>query len=116
MSTPAVSIHPYFKVHPGKMDAARAVLPAFIERTKSEKGCLYYEFTIADDVVFCREAYVDADAVLAHLQNVDTQLKEMLGNSDLIRLEFHGPAAEIDKLRGPLAALQPTWFVYDSGL
>jgi hypothetical protein len=24
-----VSIHPYFKVHPGKMEAVRALLPAF---------------------------------------------------------------------------------------
>jgi hypothetical protein len=27
-----------------------------------------------------------------------------------VRLEVHGPAAELDKLRGPLAGLDPQWF------
>lgn len=116
MSKPTVSIHPYFKVHPGKMDAARALLPTFIEKTKSETGCVFYEFTVNGDVVFCREAYTDAAAVLTHLQNVDTTLKQMLQNSDLLRLEFHGTAEEIDKLRGPLAGLNPDFFVYAAGL
>ena len=30
-----VSIHPYFKVQPGQMGAFKAVLPAFIEKTRS---------------------------------------------------------------------------------
>ena len=30
MSNPVVSIHPYFKIHPGKLEAARALLPAFV--------------------------------------------------------------------------------------
>lgn len=116
MSQPAVSLHPYFKVHPGKLDAARALLPRFVETTKSEPACLYYEFTINGDVVFCREAYRDADGTLAHLGNVDALLKEMLSVADLIRLELHGPAAELDKLRGRLAGLNPEWFVYAAGL
>ena len=31
-----VSIHPYFKVHPGKMDAFKASLPAFVEKAAAE--------------------------------------------------------------------------------
>ena len=40
MNYPAnvVSIHPYFKVHPGKMGAFKASLPAFIEKTRSGDG------------------------------------------------------------------------------
>jgi quinol monooxygenase YgiN len=98
------------------MDAAKALLPAFVTQTRSEPGCLFYEFTVNDDVIFCREAYADAAAALAHLKNVDVLLKEMLQNSELQRLEFHGPAAEIDKLREPLAALKPTWFVFECGV
>jgi hypothetical protein len=30
--------------------------------------------------------------------------------ADLIRVEVHGPAAELKKLREPLAHLQPSWF------
>ncbi len=115
MSQPAVSIHPYFKVHPGKLDAARALLPRFVATTTNEPACLYYEFTINGDVVFCREAYRGAEGALAHLGNVDALLKEMLGLSDLARLEIHGPAEEIEKLKEPLAAFNPTWFVFACG-
>jgi hypothetical protein len=116
MSQPAVSIHPYFKVHPGKLDAARALLPRFIETTKTEPKCLYYEFTLNGDVVFCREGYIGAEGALAHLANVGGILGEMLQISDLVRLEIHGPAEELEKLKEPLAAHKPDWFVYQSGL
>jgi quinol monooxygenase YgiN len=116
MSTPTVSIHPYFKVHAGKLAEAKALLPVFVKKTATEKGCLFYEFTISDDVVFCREAYTDAAGVLAHLENVGPELDAMLKLSELLRLEFHGPAAELEKLREPLAAHNPTWFAYECGV
>lgn len=116
MNQTAVSIHPYFKVHPGQLDAARALLPQFVAKTESEPACRYYEFTINDDTVFCREAYADADGTLAHLANVGELLGEMLKISDLLRLEIHGPAAELAKLKGPLADYQPAWFEYVCGV
>jgi quinol monooxygenase YgiN len=116
MSTPSVSLHPYFKVHPGQLDAAKALLPAFLEKTRSEPARLYYEFTINGDEVFCREAYRDAAGTLSHLENVGALLGEMLKIADLIRLEVHGPATELDKLREPLAALKPAWFVFECGI
>jgi hypothetical protein len=116
MSTPSVSIHPYFKVHPGKMDAAKALLPRFIEKTKTESARVQYEFTINGDIVFCREAYVGAAGALAHLENVGEILGEMLKISDLLRLEIHGPAAELETLKEPLASLKPDWFVYECGV
>src|SRR2546430_7988177 len=38
MSLPAnfVSLHPYFKVHPGKLEAFKAGLSAFVEKTAGE--------------------------------------------------------------------------------
>lgn len=116
MSNPAVSLHPYFKIHPGKLDAAKALLPAFLEKTKSEPARLYYEFTVNGDEVFCREAYTDAAGALAHLENVGPLLGEMLKLSDLIRLEIHGPAAELEKMKEPLASLNAAWFAYACGL
>jgi hypothetical protein len=32
------------------------------------------------------------------------------------RVEVHGPAAELEKLKGPLADLKPAWFVYECGI
>jgi quinol monooxygenase YgiN len=116
MSQPPVSIHPYFKIHPGKLEAAKAMLPRFVERTSSEPACIYYEFTLNGDVLFCREAYRGADGALAHLGNVDALLKELLGMADLERLEIHGPAEELEKLKAPLAALKPAWFTFADGL
>jgi hypothetical protein len=108
-----VSLHPYFKVHPGKMDAFKAGFPAFIEKTAGEEKNLFYGFSINGDEVFCREGYTDAGGVLAHLDNVGAMLAEAFTIADLIRLELHGPANELDKLRGPLAHLNPSWFVAD---
>jgi quinol monooxygenase YgiN len=108
-----VSLHPYFKVHARKLDAFKAGLPAFVERTRTEPKNLFYDFTFNGDEVLCREGYVDADGLLAHLANVDAMLKDALKIADLTRLEVHGPAEELEKLKGPMAALKPVWFVLE---
>ena len=118
MSLPSnlVTIHPYFKVQPGKEQEAQAVMEKFVATTRSEAGCLFYEFSVLGDEVFCREGYVGAAAVLHHLANVGAVIAEMLTISEMTRLEFHGPAAEIDQLREPLAHLNPAFFVLRCGI
>lgn len=111
-----VSIHPYFKVHRGQLAAFKALFPAFIEKTQSEEKNLFYEFTVNGDEVFCREGYVGAAGVLAHLANVEAVLAEALKIADVSRLEIHGPAAELDQLRAPLAQLNPVWFILEAGV
>jgi quinol monooxygenase YgiN len=108
-----VSLHPYFKVHQGKLELFMAAFPGFVARTTSEEENLFYEFTVNGDEVFCREAYTDAEGLLTHLDSVGPLLTEALKISDLIRLEVHGPAAELDKLKEPLAHLKPDWFVLE---
>jgi quinol monooxygenase YgiN len=108
-----VTLHPYFNVHPGKLEAFKAGFPAFVEKTASEEKNLFYEFTVNGGEVFCREAYADAEGLLAHLENVGALLAEALKIADLIRLEVHGPVAELDKLKEPLAHLKPAWFVLE---
>ncbi|HEV2045620.1 MAG TPA: hypothetical protein VGQ95_03375 [Chthoniobacterales bacterium] len=105
-----VSLHPYFKVHPGKLDAVKAGFPRFVEETAAEKKNLFYGFTVNGDEIFCREGYTDAEGVLAHLNNIGALLAEMLTMADLTRVEVHGPAEELDKLKEPLAHLNPAWF------
>jgi quinol monooxygenase YgiN len=108
-----VTLHPYFKVHPGKLEAFKAGFPAFVEITAKEEKNLFYEFTVNGDEVFCREAYTDAAGLLAHLENIGALLAEALKIADLIRIEVHGPAVQLDKLKEPLAHLKPDWFVLD---
>jgi hypothetical protein len=111
-----VTLHPYFKAHAGRADDIQKHLRAFVEKTSSETACLFYEFTQNEDVTFCREGYTGGEGVLAHLENVGALLGEMLTMADLIRLEVHGPADELDKLRGPLANLPAAFFVRQCGL
>jgi len=112
----AVSLHPYFKVQEGKMDAFKELMTRFVERTKTEATCLYYDFTVSGDQVFCREAYVGAAGVLAHLENVNACIEEALTLSELYRVEVHGPAAEIAALREPLAELGPDFYERAAGV
>ena len=71
------------------------------------------DFTSNGDEFFCREGYVGAEGALAHLQNVGPLVDEALKIADLTRLEIHGPAEELEKLKSPLAAMSPAWFVLE---
>ncbi len=114
--TNVVSIHPYFQVHAGKLDAFKALLPQFCAKTATEKLCLWYDFTISDNVIFCREAYIGAEGALAHIENVGALLDQAMKISELLRLELHGPAAELDKLRPHLSGLKPLWFACECAM
>jgi quinol monooxygenase YgiN len=109
------TIVPYFKVHSGKLGAFKELCGRFVEKSREEPGCLFYGFSFADDHAHCREGYVDAEAALAHLENVGALLEEALKIADLVRLEIHGPEAELAKLREPLAGLKPQFFVLEYG-
>jgi quinol monooxygenase YgiN len=111
-----VSIHPYFRPHEGKRDAFLAMLPEFVQRTSSETGCLYYDFSVSEELIHCREAYLGAEGVQTHLENVGDLLQKALEISTLERLEFHGPADELEKLKPGLSELNPTWFAFEAGL
>ena len=64
---------------------------------------LYYGWDVLEGNTkfFCNEAYVDAEAVLAHFANVGGMLGDMLasGVATLDRVHFSGPEAEIAKLK-----------------
>jgi len=112
----AVSIHPYFQVQEGKLEAFKETMKEFVTRTSTEDACLYYDFAVCDDVVACREAYIGAAGVLQHLENVGSCIEEVLTFSELIRLEVHGPAEELEQLRTPLSDLNPEFFIQVTGV
>jgi len=116
MKSSFVSLHPYFKAHAGKLDAAKAMLPRFVEKTATETENLFYSFSISGDEIFCREGYESANGLLAHLDSVSALLTEMLKVADLTRVEVHGPAQELEKLKRPLADLNPEWFALETTL
>jgi quinol monooxygenase YgiN len=110
-----VTIHPYFTVC--NLEKAKPIMSQFVEKTKKEKGCLYYGWTMEGDKLFCQEGYVDADAVLRHLDNVGGCIGELLadGVAKLDCIEFHGPQAELHKLQEKASALGAKLYVNDSG-
>lgn len=110
-----VSVAPYFQIHAGQVAAFRAVCEKYVSWSAREPGCLYYGFSFAGDVAHCREGFVDADALLAHIDNLRPILHEMGEVSTLLRIEIHGPEQELAKLRTPLAGLNPQWFVLELG-
>ena len=73
------TIVPYFKAHAGKLDAFRNLCERFVSKTSSEAKCLYYGFSFDGDQIHCREGYVDAEAALAHIDNVGALLQESAG-------------------------------------
>lgn len=107
---------PYFEVQEGQLAAFKALGPKFVDRTRNESGCLHYAFSFSGNAAHCREGYVNAEALLAHLQNVGELLGEALKIAKIVRLEVHAPAAEIDKLKGPMAALNPQFFALEPGI
>jgi hypothetical protein len=107
---------PYFEVQEGQLAAFKALGPQFVAKTRTEPGCVHYAFSFSGHSAHCREGYDDAAAVLAHLQNVGDLLGQALQISKIVRLEVHAPAAEIEKLRAPMASLNPQFFALDEGI
>ena len=110
-----VTLVPYFQVHPGQLEAFKGCVRQFVALTESEPKCLHYAFSFSGDAAHCREGYTDAEGLLAHLDNVGPVLQEALKIADLTRLEVHGPAAELAKLKEPLKALNPQYFELEEG-
>lgn len=112
----SVSIHPYFRIKEGQMEACMSFLAQFTEKVANEEKCLYYNFTFKDEEMCCREAYQDADGVQAHLENCGPLLGEFLKIADVTRIELHGPAEELEKLRPAFADFDPDYFICSCGI
>lgn len=109
------SLVPCFKVAEGQLPAFRSLCERCVEMTLAEPKCMYCGFTFNGDRVHCREGYADAAGVPAHRDNVGALLQEALKIAEITCLEVRGPAAVLDKLRGPMGALHPRFFTLEYG-
>lgn len=109
------TIVPYFEVAEDQLAAFKALCEQFVEKTRTESGCLYYGFSFDGNEAHCREGYENADALLAHLQNIGDLLEQALQISELTGLEVHGPEAELAKLKEPLADMPVHYFTLEYG-
>jgi hypothetical protein len=76
-----------------------------------------YAFAFDENTALCREACAGAESPLLHVNDVDTPLKAALGPSvaKLLRLEVHGPASELAKLKEALTPLGAEFFELEWG-
>ena len=63
-----------------------------------------------------REAYKNADELLAHLGNVGALIDEAFTISDITRLEVHGTKEELEKLYTPLNDFSPEYWQLEYGI
>ncbi|MET0071321.1 MAG: hypothetical protein ABW096_14885 [Candidatus Thiodiazotropha sp.] len=115
LTDPCCTLVPYFKIHEGKLEEFRRLGDQFMEKTMTEDKCMHYGFSFNGMQAHCREGYTDAEGILAHLENVGALLDQAFKIADITRLEVHAPAAEIDKLREPLAALNAEFYTMEIG-
>ena len=114
-----VTLVPKFKIKEGMTDEFMANVPKFTELVEANEqdSCVHYAFVgpTEDGFIICREGYKDADGLLFHLKNCDEPLKEALRCADIVSLEVQGPAAELEKLKEPMAGLGPTYYELKPG-
>ena len=113
MST--VSIHPYFKAKEGKLNDLKALCPGLVELVAKESKCKYFGFTFDGDTMFAREAYEGAAGVLEHLENAGEAIGAVFEVADLVTIEVHGSAEDLEQLKEPLTDLNPTYFTLEFG-
>ena len=77
----------------------------------NEDKVLFYGFSFNDNEAHFREGYADAEGVLAHFGNVGEKLMQALEYTELTKLEIHGPAEELAKLKD----LDITYFELEYG-
>ena len=113
----AVTIHPYLKVSHENLEAFKRLAQDLVETTRGERGCLYYGFSYSENEAFCREGYKNAESLVAHLDNVADLLQRINTIAEVLRLEVHGPAEEIIKLREclPMKKLNPKYYILEAG-
>jgi len=80
--------------------------------TKNEEKVRYYGFCLSGAKAICREGYDCAEGFLEHLKNVDEPLKAAMEVADIDRIEVHGPAMEVEKLREPLSTFPAVFWSY----
>ena len=110
-----LTIHPTFTVT--DWDKAKPIMEDFVARTKTEAGCVYYGWVREGNTLKCREAYVDGEAVNAHLANVGECIGAILaeGVAKLDSINIQGPAAQLEIVKPGTEALGTKYFATDGG-
>ena len=96
-------------IHDGKLDTFQAIAREMVEASRKEPGTLSYEWYLSGDGTRCRlfEAYVDADALLAHFAGPAVQegVPKMVRTADVTGFEVYGdPGSKAKEVMGGFGA------------
>ena len=115
------TLAPYFKLK----DAAKfkEIWKGDYAKFAHKEDCVHYAFTFTEDNTraHCREGYPDAAKLLQHITDVGTVFHPNEGGclapdvAELEKLEIHGPAAELDKLKEPMKDLPVVYYTCEWG-
>jgi nicotinamide phosphoribosyltransferase len=97
-----MTIQPYFSLPAGGMTAAiSATMERFVTHTMTERAVLWYDWTVSDDgaTLHNREAYFDSEGLLAHLENVNAELRALNdAGVEVLNMDLSGAEACLRKL------------------
>jgi quinol monooxygenase YgiN len=107
-----------FTIYAEKLEEFKTIAQAMITATGKEQGTLGYDWFFSSDSTHCRliETYVDANAVLAHLNGPAVQelVPKLLGTASLGDFEVYGdPGPEASNI---LAGLGAKTFQFQLGM
>jgi hypothetical protein len=97
------------------MEAFRGWCAKLEELCAKEEKCLYFGFSFDGDKAYCREGYAGAEGVFEHLENVGAYLDDVFSNVEVERIEFHGPAEELAKLKETIESLGANAYAMEYG-
>lgn len=106
-----ITIQALFRVHPGSREIVDRLLGELDRRASDQPMVLFHEASFHSDDLALRIAFPSAVSLLDHLASTSDGFERLLSETDLIRMEVHGPEADLSQLRGPLGIFQPDWFV-----
>merc|ERR1712159_174596 len=115
------TLAPYFKLK----DAAKfkELWQADYAKFAHKEDCVHYAFCFTEDDsrAHCREAYPNAEKLLQHIGDVGGTFHPNEGGcihpdvAELEKLEIHGPAEELEKMKEPLKDLPVTYYACEWG-
>jgi quinol monooxygenase YgiN len=108
-----ISATGYFKIHKGKLDEFKQLIPELIKAVKkNEPGAIHYEWYLNEETMECvvLESYADSDAVRAHAGNIGESLQKLLGISDLKLETFGNPDPELKNMIKDMGAKNYPFF------
>jgi hypothetical protein len=118
-----VTLAPYFKLK--NAEKFKELWKADYTKFAHKDDCVHYAFTFTDDGrAHCREAYKDAAGVIQHITDVLGVFHHNNAesgcihpdNAELEKLEIHGPAEELEKIKqSDFAKLPFEYFVTEWG-